>query len=1297
MGKPSEKKGMVVEGTRTNGKSTYASKEKNGRKPPVIKQVPKDVTMGDATPSGSESDVPLAKRMVASNQKQKGIVNGESPSSKQKSVKAEEESSESDSQMLKFRRRPKRIVVSESEESEDDVPLSQKVAKSTGSSSKPSKSKSLDAPVKEEKVDNKQVKRKRMDSESEGDDRNIISKSDPKKTNKKVTPKKVPNEKIIKKEDVETSSKEETPVAKRMGKTNGKKTVVVKQESQDSDSDVPLAKRLANKNKATSTQLSPKVTAKSPSVKTEAGTQETRAPVKNNKSQVKRKRNDSDSEFDDKKQVAKSKSSAKGAIGSKKSGPERKKKKEYESLDEKMSEKKRGKQKANVKWTKLEHNGVYFPPPYVPHNVKMKYDGKEITLTPEAEEVASFYAAMINTDYGKNPTFIKNFFKDWKEILKKSPENPKIEDFNKCDFMPIFDHFEREKELKKNKTKEEKARLKEEKLKLEEKYGYCILDGRREKVGNFRIEPPGLFRGRGAHPKCGKLKQRVLPEQVTINIGKDAPVPQPPKGHRWKEVIHDNTVTWLATWKENINSNIKYVFLAANSSLKGQSDLLKFDKARELKNHIARIRGDYNRDLKEKLTAKRQMATVIYLIDRLALRAGNEKDTKHEADTVGCCSLRVEHIKLKPPNVVTFDFLGKDSIRYQNTVEVEETVFKNLKIFMKGKNPKKDFLFDRVTTTDLNKHLSEYMKGLTAKVFRTYNASYTFQNELKKRTDPNSTIAEKILSYNRANREVAVLCNHQRSVSKAHDNQMNKISDKLRSLKYQRMKAKKAILALDSRMKKKRPDLSEPESDLEEDWIIEYEKQLMEKEREKVRKKFEKDNETRKEENKKPLSEKDLDRMLQEVDEKEKELEKERKSGKVEPKKNQTVEKLEHQIEKLDGRIQETKLAIVEKDEMKTTALGTSKINYIDPRISAAWCLKYKVPTEKIFNKSLRDKFKWALDVVDADWVPDKQDEYFSNDCGYDTLGVNFYPVDKNPENAIVCRYAFTVCPSKLLRPIKSCMETSELILSKNISDFRRISFKTQLLYALVFLSRYLDLFTSWVSLYNTVMKIFFIASSLYVLYLMKRKFRATYDPNLETFRIEFLLIPCILLALIFHYDFTFMEISWAFSVYLEAVAILPQLFMLSRTGEAETITTHYLFALGLYRAFYLLNWLWRYKVEHHVDWIVWIAGAVQTALYSDFFYIYYKKVLHGQKFKLPQLSKGNMDVHIFLTQCRVNVEEGPSEERHMTTGLHIVKDIFCSRCRSVLGWKYEKAYEQSQRYKEGKYILEKQLLTDVN
>lgn len=132
-------------------------------------------------------------------------------------------------------------------------------------------------------------------------------------------------------------------------------------------------------------------------------------------------------------------------------------------------------------------------------------------------------------------------------------------------------------------TQAEKKVVKEEKEKKEEPFLYCFLDGRKEKVGNFRIEPPGLFRGRGEHPKTGMVKTRVQPEQVTINIGQAAKVPEPPAGHKWCNVVHDPTVTWLATWKENINGNIKYVMLAATSSLKGMSDYKKFEKARELK------------------------------------------------------------------------------------------------------------------------------------------------------------------------------------------------------------------------------------------------------------------------------------------------------------------------------------------------------------------------------------------------------------------------------------------------------------------------------------------------------------------------------------------------------------------------------------------------------------------------------------------------------------------------------------------------------------------------------------------
>ncbi len=91
-----------------------------------------------------------------------------------------------------------------------------------------------------------------------------------------------------------------------------------------------------------------------------------------------------------------------------------------------------------------------------------------------------------------------------------------------------------------------------------------------------------------------------------------------------------------------------------------------------------------------------------------------------------------------------------------------------------------DDLFDRLNTVVMNEHLRDLMDGLTAKVFRTYNASWTLQTQLNEMTDPNSSIPEKLLSYNRANRAVAILCNHQRAVPKSHEKSMENLKEKIR-------------------------------------------------------------------------------------------------------------------------------------------------------------------------------------------------------------------------------------------------------------------------------------------------------------------------------------------------------------------------------------------------------------------------------------------------------------------------------------------------------------------------------------
>jgi hypothetical protein len=222
-------------------------------------------------------------------------------------------------------------------------------------------------------------------------------------------------------------------------------------------------------------------------------------------------------------------------------------------------------------------------------------------------------------------------------------------------------------------------------------------------------------------------------------------------------------------------------------------------------------------------------------------------------------------------------------------------------------------------------------------------------------------------------------------------------------------------------------------------------------------------------------------------------------------------------------------------------------------------------------------------------------------------------------------------------------------------------------MYALVFVTRYLDIFWNFSSLYNSIMKIVFLGTSFAIIYFIRMKYRHSYDkyglppcfaappprsfidcsaatiqssthdfnsirvaPTLvvggaqqvhracapckslrlivlslllllfdvhrcrehDSFRVVFLIGPALLLALVFNPEFSFFEILWAFSIYLEALAILPQLFLLQRTGEVETLTSHYIFALGGYRAFYLLNWIYRLATEPgYSNWIVWIAG----------------------------------------------------------------------------------------------------------
>jgi DNA topoisomerase-1 len=390
-------------------------------------------------------------------------------------------------------------------------------------------------------------------------------------------------------------------------------------------------------------------------------------------------------------------------------------------------------------WVQMEHAGVSFPEPYTPHGIKMLYDGQPVNLSPLEEEAATFFAAMdpegMHLGNPKTaPIFIKNFFADFKALLSK---HHGIKEFKKCDFEPIRQYLNEQKIIRKAITDDERQRNKDSRNTTMFKFGYSLVDGHLEKVGNYNMEPPGAFRGRGEHPKMGKLKQRVSPEQVMINLSECAPVPRcEVPGHAWGDLRHDPTVQWLCQWKENINNQVKYMQLAAQSSFKGKSDRSKYNKAAKLCGNIDKIRADYKKNLKSKSLEVRQIATAMWVIDRLALRVGGEKDTEEEADTVGCCSLRVEHLKFDPNQdggdnrEIELEFLGKDSMLFKQTIDfgsvlytenngMGEQVYENFKLFCKKKKPSDD-VFSDLTPTVLNAHLKGIMEGLTAKVFRTY-------------------------------------------------------------------------------------------------------------------------------------------------------------------------------------------------------------------------------------------------------------------------------------------------------------------------------------------------------------------------------------------------------------------------------------------------------------------------------------------------------------------------------------------------------------------------------------------------
>ena len=450
----------------------------------------------------------------------------------------------------------------------------------------------------------------------------------------------------------------------------------------------------------------------------------------------------------------------------------------------------------------LRHNGIYVPP-YDYKGFSIKAQGHIIGLSPKTEQMALAWVRKEQSIASPpDKVFFRNFIKEFLEQLKsENPNSGFLSDFAQqttnmvenadkiteagkfdeiigIDFSQIKEYLLQEQTKKQNMTKEEKKRLAQErKAKREELRkicGHAIADGREMEIANWTSEPSCLFTGRGDHPKRGKWKQGPSQLDIILNLSPDSPKPN----GAWKAIVWEPDKMYLAKWEDKLSGKIKYVWFSDSAFLKQMREKEKFKKAEKLGNKIREIEEHVMKTMVSTEESRRKVATVCWLIINLNMRVGDEKDPG-EADTVGAITLRPEHIKING-EVLHFDFLGKDAVRWTKDIKAPPVVIENIKRYS---NSCKEYLFEGIDSGKVARFFSEKMEGLTAKVFRTWRCTKTVDEYLQqcktKKEDPEHL---KKFCARMANLEAAKVANHKRKVPVNFDERLVEKKVKLEEL-----------------------------------------------------------------------------------------------------------------------------------------------------------------------------------------------------------------------------------------------------------------------------------------------------------------------------------------------------------------------------------------------------------------------------------------------------------------------------------------------------------------------------------
>lgn len=447
----------------------------------------------------------------------------------------------------------------------------------------------------------------------------------------------------------------------------------------------------------------------------------------------------------------------------------------------------------------LVHNGILFPERFESKGFN-KIDGTEISSL--AEEMLWKYSPYMFNRFKDDQVFIKNVWTDLKPQLPKelqSKEFPK--DFTKL-FIAMRVAQESLKLQKSEYNKSHKKEIEKEKEERKEKYGFCYKNGEKTEISNFMTEGSRWFISRG--DLRGRWVSSVNAEDVEINSSEKVPCTQ--EGHNWKKVELRDT-DYIATYKINIGFGTayvdKFVWLSANSKDKQEDNEHKYEKARKLLLKIDEIEKTVLKDVCSKNKLKRENALITYIVLTYGIRIGNDlgEDNFRDKNVRGASTLRVENMKLESNNKIHLEFVGKDSVFYSETMEVEPTVYEQ---FSKQLSDKKsnDKIYDLATSSTVNAYLKSIYKGeISPKLFRTARGSGLLAEEIQKREWKNLTDKEFKNNLMECCLQTSLLLNHHKTVTeeqkeKATKSAENKIESAKNALKRTKESAEKKLAKL---------------------------------------------------------------------------------------------------------------------------------------------------------------------------------------------------------------------------------------------------------------------------------------------------------------------------------------------------------------------------------------------------------------------------------------------------------------------------------------------------------------------